>query len=171
MKKFCDELWRIAKFLVVSFVVSMPIIYLDPYVHRTLIASGGPNVGVWLSRLSYVYLLLTNVGETLLNRTFTFRATEKWYIAVPMMVGAELLWSLLGSYSSMMLLNWLHGTQESIMAAARIESVLWVIVSYLLQRCVIYCHTLDTNGWYRRFHPTYDEEGENSDEQRSNPGD
>ncbi len=171
MRKFCDELWRIAKFLVISFLVGMPIIYLSSYVSRTLVASGSPYAGLWLSLENYVYLLLTNVGATLANRYFTFCATEKWYIAVPMMVGAQFLWNLLGSYSNMMLLNWLHGTPESIMAAAQIKSVLWVIVSYLLQRCVIYCHTLDTNGWYRRFHPTYDEEGENPDEQECNPGD
>lgn len=172
MRKFCDELWRIAKFLVVSFVVGAPISYLYSRVPIELIASNSPfGAGLWLSLLNYVYLFLINVGQTLANRYFTFHATEKWYIAVPMMVGAQFLWSLLDSYSSMMLLNWLHGTPESIMAAAQIKSVLWVIVSYLLQRCVIYRHTLDTNGWYRRFHPTYDEEGENPDEQECNPGD
>lgn len=38
-----------------------------------------------------------------------------------------------------------------------ILGVAWFVVSYLLQRCVIYCHTIDTNGWYRRFHPTNEE--------------
>ncbi len=171
MRKFCDELWRIAKFLVISFVVSVPIAYLNGYVTSMLFVSGSPDTGLWLSLLSYVYLFLTNVGATLANRYFTVRATEKWFIAVPMMVGAQFLWNLLISFSSTLSLTWMNGTIESYMMAAQIESVLWVIVSYLLQRCVIYCHTLDTNGWYRRFHSTYDEEGENPDEQECNPGD
>ncbi len=41
-------------------------------------------------------------------------------------------------------------------------------VSYLLQRCVIYRHNLDTNAWYHRFHPAYEEasdEGGTPDEE------
>ena len=38
-------------------------------------------------------------------------------------------------------------------------SVMWLLLQYLLQRCVIYCHTTDQNGWYRRFHSDTNEEG------------
>lgn len=172
MRKFCDELWRIAKFLVISFVVGVPFSYLYSCIPIALIAGNSPfGAGLWLSLLNYTYIFLINVVMTLTNRYFTFRATEKWYIAVPMMVGAQFLWNLLGNGFLTMSMSWLRGTPEGLFIAAQIESVLWVMISYLLQRCVIYCHTLDTNGWYRRFHPTYDEEGENPDEQECNPGD
>ena len=154
MKKFFDELWRIVKFILITGLVNLVFTIANNVITNGLVASRSISVGQMLSMLSYAYTILTAIIATLLNRYFTFRATEKWYIAVPVMVIAALGWNLLTS------LPRAASAQLGMNASLNMISILgaaWFVVSYLLQRCVIYSHTIDTNGWYRRFHPTNDE--------------
>lgn len=154
MTKFRVELWRIVKFLLITAAVNLVFSLVNMGVTNALVASRSASAGTWLSVLSYAHTILTAIIAALLNRYFTFRATEKWYIAVPVMVIAALGW------------NWLAALPRAASAKLGMDAALnmisllgmaWYVVSYLLQRCVIYCHTTDQNGWYRRFHPTNDE--------------
>ena len=86
---------------------------------------------------------------TLLHRYFTFRATEKWFIALPVMLIAAIVWQLVQAYMLSVISK--RGV-NAVTALAAVLPLVWPVLSYLLQRCVIYCHTTDTNGWYRRFH-------------------
>ena len=91
---------------------------------------------------------------TLLHRYFTFRATEKWFIALPIMLLAAVVWQFV---QALMLASFSKLGVNAVTALVTLLPFIWPVLSYLLQRCVIYCHTTDTNGWYRRFHPTNDE--------------
>ena len=152
--KFRVELWRIIKFILITGAVNLVFSLINAGITNTLVASRIRSVGQTLSVLSYAYTILTAIIATLLHRYFTFRATEKWYIAVPVMVIAAFGW------------NWLSALPRAASANLGMDAVLnmttilgaaWFAVSYLLQRCVIYAHTIDTNSWYRRFHPTNEE--------------
>ena len=157
MMKFRVELWRIAKFVLITGAVNLAFSVANNVIVNGLAASRSGSIGQTLSLLSYAYTILTAIIAALLNRYFTFRATEKWYIAVPVMVIAALGWDVLSTLpraASVQLGANVAMNMISILGAA------WFVVSYLLQRCVIYAHTTDTNGWYARFHPTNDEKGD-----------
>ena len=154
MQKFCDELWRIVKFILITGLVNVIFSLANSYFIRSAAASNAAFLGVWVSASSWIFLLLTTAIATLLNRYFTFRATEKWYIALPVMLIAAVGWQVLQAYPMSIAAR--HGA-EIAMSMSYLLSMIWPILSYLLQRCVIYCHTVDTTGWYRRFHPTNEE--------------
>ena len=165
MKKFHDECWRIVKFLLVTFAVNIPLSLL--YAKLTSVILATLYTGMWLSLASYAYNLLSAAVAALVNRYFTFRATEKWYVAVPLVILAAFLFDWLEDYALILLARF-SNTIEVMMKASDISSLLWVVLSYLLQRCVIYRHNLDTNAWYNRFHPAYEEasdEGGTPDEE------
>jgi len=152
--KFRVELWRIVKFLLITCAVNLVFTIVNNAITNVLVANRSGSIGEMLSLVSYAHTILTAIIAALLNRYFTFRATEKWYIAVPIMVIAALGW------------NWLSALPRAASVKLGMDAALnmisllgmaWYVVSYLLQRCVIYCHTTDQNGWYRRFHPTNDE--------------
>ena len=154
MNKFCDELWRIVKFILITGLVNLVFTIANNVITNGLVASRSISVGQMLSMLSYAHTILTAIIAALLNRYFTFRATEKWYIAVPVMVIAALGWNWLTALPRMATSKL---GMDAIMSMISLLGIAWYVVSYLLQRCVIYCHTIDTNGWYRRFHPTNEE--------------
>ena len=154
MMKFRVELWRIVKFLLITAAVNLVFALLDNVIIYKVLTSPSGTTGTWLSAISWGFTLGTTLVATLIHRYFTFRATEPWYIAVPIMLVAVIGWQLLEAlpmgYSARL------GMQSTV-TMTYLLSFAWMILSYLLQRCVIYCHTTDQNGWYRRFHPTNDE--------------
>ena len=156
MLKFRVELWRIVKFLLITFAVNLVFSLANGSITNALVASRSASTGRVLSLLSWVFTIGSALVTTLVHRYFTFRATEPWYIALPIMVIAAVCWQLLKAFP----LNAaaIAGAQ-SVVTMTYLLSGAWFILQYLLQRCVIYCHTTDTNGWYRRFHPDTNDEG------------
>lgn len=151
MQRFRVELWRIIKFIFITAAVNLPLMLLNRALVNTLVASGQPGIGNWLAAITYGQLLLSTVLLTLLHRYFTFRATEKWFIALPFMLIAAIVWQLMQAYMLSVI------SKMGVAAVTALVAVLpfiWPVLSYLLQRCVIYCHTTAQNGWYRRFHTT-----------------
>ena len=149
MQRFCVELWRIVKFILIGLAVNLPLMLLNRALVNALVASGKPGVGNWLAAITYGQMVLSTVVLTLLHRYFTFRATEKWFIALPLMLIAAIVWQLVQAYMLSVISK--LGV-NAVTALAAVLPLVWPVLSYLLQRCVIYCHTTDTNGWYRRFH-------------------
>ena len=147
--KFRVELWRIVKFILITLAVQLPFTIINGHLVNALAASGQPGIGEALATLTYGNALLSTALLTLLNRYFTFRATEKWFIALPIMLIAAVVWQFA---QSLMLASISKLGVNAITALAALLPFIWPALSYLLQRYVIYCHTTDQNGWYRRFH-------------------
>ena len=155
--KFRTELWRIVKFLLITAIINLPLTILYGVVTNALVANHSASTGVLLSVQYYAHLLISTLLMALAHRYFTFRATEPWYIAVPLMLVAAIGWQLLKTYPMAIAAR---QSQAAVTSMSNLLAVVWLILQYLLQRCVIYCHTTDTNGWYRRFHPDTNDEGE-----------
>ena len=151
MEKFRVELWRIVKFLLITAAVNLPLTILHGAIINGLVAAGQPSIGSALAALNYANILLSTTLLTFLHRYFTFRAAEKWFIALPIMLLAAIAWQFMQAY--VLSVTAKQGV-EAMTAVAALLPIIWPVLSYLLQRCVIYCHTTDQNGWYRRFHPT-----------------
>ena len=149
MNRFRVEGWRIVKFILIGLAVNLPLMLLNRALVNALVASGKPGVGNWLAAITYGQMVLSTVVLTLLHLYFTFRATEKWFIALPVMLIAAIVWQLVQAYMLSVISK--LGV-NAVTALAAVLPLVWPVLSYLLQRCVIYCHTTDTNGWYRRFH-------------------
>lgn len=152
--KLRTELWRIAKFLLITAAVNVPLTILYGAITNALVTNHSASTGTLLSVLSYAHMLVSTLLLTVIHRCFTFRATEKWYIAVPFMLVAAIAWQLLKTFPMAAAAK---SSQETLLTLSNLLSAMWIILQYLLQRCVIYCHTTDTNRWYARFHPTNDE--------------
>ena len=152
--KFRVELWRIVKFLLITAIVNLPLTILYGTITNALVANHSASTGVLLSVQYYAHLLISTLLLTLVHRYFTFRATEPWYIAVPIMLVAVIGWQLLKTYPMVIAAR---QSQEAVTSMSNLLSIILLLLQYLLQRCVIYCHTTDQNGWYRRFHPTNEE--------------
>ena len=153
MDKFRVELWRIVKFLLITAAVNLPLTILHGAIINGLVAAGQPSIGSALAALNYANILLSTTLLTFLHRYFTFRAAEKWFIALPIMLLAAIAWQFMQAY--VLSVTAKQGV-EAMTAVAALLPIIWPVLSYLLQRCVIYCHTTDQNGWYRRFHPTHE---------------
>lgn len=151
MEKFRVELWRIVKFLLITAAVNLPLTILHGAIINGLVAAGQSSIGSALAALNYANILLSTTLLTFLHRYFTFRATEKWFIALPIMLLAAIAWQFMQAY--VLSVTAKQGV-EAMTAVAALLPIIWPVLSYLLQRCVIYCHTTDQNGWYRRFHTT-----------------
>ena len=154
--KFRTELWRIAKFLLITFAVNLVFTLANGAVTNALLGNTTSSTGQALSLLSWGNTILSALILALLHRYFTFRATEEWYIAVPFMLVAAIIWQLLKAYPLEAAAK--TGAQR-VITMTYLLSFAWLALSYLLQRCVLYCHTTDQNGWYRRFHSDTNEEG------------
>jgi len=151
------ELWRIIKFMLITAVISIFLEDIGFSFLLSLLEQHGSVSGSILSIHSIVSTIVCTVLLTVIHRYFTFRATEKWLVATASMVGAVFAWNFLYSF----ILSFSPNQGIAIInASTMLKPHLWFVISYLLQRCVIYCHTTDTNGWYRRFHPTNDNKGE-----------
>ena len=147
--KFHVEAWRIIKFILITMAVQVPFTMVNGYLVNALAAGGQPGIGDDLAVLIYGSSLLSTTLLTLLHRYFTFRATEKWFIALPIMLLAALAWQFA---QSLMLAYVSKLGVSAVTALSALLPFIWPVLSYLLQRCVIYCHTTDQNGRYRRFH-------------------
>ena len=151
MEKFRVELWRIVKFLLITATANLPLTILHGAIINGLVAAGQPSIGSALATLNYANILLSTTLLTFLHRYFTFRATEKWFIALPIMLLAAIAWQFMQAW---ILASVARLDVNAVTTSAAVLPIIWPVLSYLLQRCVIYCHTTDQNGWYRRFHPT-----------------
>lgn len=160
-RRFAAEIWRAVKYLLITGAVSVAFAQLYRVLITQVLAADTVHVGLGLSVLSYVSLFFSTSITTLLNRYFTFRATEKWYIALPLMLVAAFGWNWLTSLAMMLAARTVSANIVS--QASTLLSVLWIVTAYLLQCCAIYCHTADANRWYARLHPT-DAQGEDTDE-------
>ncbi len=153
--RFRTEGWRIAKYILISLACNIGFALLwQPLVNNVILSANQP--GRLLPLFSYGQILLSTVVSCLLHRYFTFRASEKWYIALLMMLAFAFAMQCLTSF--VMSIAARFGTEAVITASYAAGSV-EAFLAYLFQRYVIYCHSTDQGGWYRRFHPT-NEEGE-----------
>lgn len=144
MGTFKTEGRRIVRYLLLTLAAQQLFERLSPSLTRAILFSGSPQTDLWMTLLVYCYPLVITAVCTLINRYFTFHASKKWYIAVLLMMLATVLWNILGNIIIMIR----SSSGEVISGAGYMEELLWLTVSYLLQRCVIYRHTLDTNNWY-----------------------
>ena len=160
--RWTTEVFRFGKYLLITLAVNLLLNLNWLPVYRWM--AEGPAVmtlGAASALFSYGHLISSTILLTLLHRAFTFRATEKWYIAVPLMLVAALGFRFLWSWG-LALLEVTMGLQVTAKVLANLTSlqgILWTICAYLLQRYVIYCHSIDDNWWYRRLHPAADESG------------
>ena len=155
MSKFRVELWRIAKFLLFSIVIDLLLGLISILIINEIMSSLNGSTGLRLTIHNYAHLFLGTTILTLVHRQFTFRATEKWYIALPIMLVFMLAWQWLSHFP---LAIATRNSQETLTVMSNFLGIAGMLLQYLLQRYVIYCHTTDQNGWYRRFH-TNTEEG------------
>lgn len=160
-RSFATEVWRAVKYLLITGAVNAAFALVSGAATTQILSADTAQAGQWLSVLSYAYTVFAVSIATLLNRCFTFRATEKWYIALPIMLLAKLAWNLL---TGLMLIQVARSGTEVVSMTSELLGLLWILAAYPLQRCVIYCHTTDTNGWYARFRLGDDEREENADE-------
>ena len=98
MEKFRVELWRIVKFLLITAAVNLPLTILHGAIINGLVAAGQPSIGSALAALNYANILLSTTLLTFLHRYFTFRAAEKWFIALPIMLLAAIAWQFMQAY-------------------------------------------------------------------------
>lgn len=157
MNRFHVELWRIVKFLLINMAVGAILGLANGPILNAIMSSPNSSTGMWLSIHSYAHILLSATILTLVHRFFTFRATEKWYIALPIMLVFTLAWQWL---SHIPVAFAARNGEEALIAMSNLLGYAAMILQYLLQRCVIYSHSTDTNGWYRRFHSDTNEKGE-----------
>lgn len=161
-RSFATETWRAVKFLLISSAVSLLMALVYRAAMHALLAANLSQPGLWLSVLSYAYTFFNVSISTLLNRYFTFRATEKWYIALPLMLAAAFGWNLLTGTALTLMAS--RADDTIISQISTLLSILWIAAAYLLQRCAIYCHTTDTNKWYTRFHMGDEQQGDDDNE-------
>ena len=83
MSKFRVELWRIFKFILITLAVEAVFSPLNSMLVRTLMVNPDIPTGVWLAVFSWGFTIISTPVATLVHSYFTFRATVKWYIAVP----------------------------------------------------------------------------------------
>lgn len=157
MSKFRIELWRIVKFLLINIAVDLLLGLASIHILNAIMSTLNSSTGMRLTIHNYAHLFLGTTILTLVHRQFTFRATKKWYIALPIMMIFMLAWQWLSHFP---LVFAARNGQEVMITVSNLLGVAGLVLQYLLQRCVIYCHTTDTNGWYRRFHPDTNEKGE-----------
>jgi len=155
------EILRVAKYVLITLIVNLLLNLIWHPIYQWMLEDGpaAMTMGAASAVFSYGHLISSTIILTLLHRAFTFRATEKWYIAVPLMIVAALGFRFLWAWG-LVLLEVAMGMQMTARVFANLTSlqgVLWTICAYLLQRCVIYCHSVDDNWWYRRFLPATDE--------------
>ena len=156
MNKFRVELWRIVKFLFINMAVGAILLLANGPILNAIMSTLNGSTGMWLTIHSYAHILLSATILTLVHRYFTFRATEPWYIALPIMLVFTLVWQWLGHLPMTFAAR---NGMETLTAMNNLLGFVAMILQYLLQRYVIYCHTTDTNGWYRRLHPDTNDEG------------
>lgn len=147
-RSLAAETWRAVKYLLITGAVNIVFALASGVATTQILSADTAQAGQWLSALSYACTVCSVSIATLLNRYFTFRATEKWYIALPIMLLAKLAWNLL---TGMMLIQAAGSGTEVVSMTSDLLGLMWLVAAYPLQRCVIYCHTTDTNGWCVRF--------------------
>ena len=159
MNKFRTELWRIVKFLLIT--ISTTLLFAAMYLSFND-AALQPESRCYelLDGTLYVLAGLCVLTQTLLHRWLVFRTNGPWWTVVIMVLLALFLTYVPFSNDSTDPDCARVYTPAYLSELAFWMVTFWLPVSYLLQRCVIYCHTTDTNSWYRRFHPDTNEKGE-----------
>ncbi len=152
---FRTELWRIVKYILIGWGVNLVFTFIQaPVLSGLMEQSDSPGQALML--YSYGFILLNAAVSCLIHRYFTFRASEPWFVALPMMLlftlGVQLLGSMVTVAAGRM------GAETLVKVTYALNAVKWLL-AYLFQRYVIYCHSTDEGGWYRRFHPANEEEG------------
>ena len=117
---------------------------------------------LWSYVSSFVWLL-EEIGAALLNRCLTFRSRAGWYWSIPAMIGVYLTFQVLNTAVAGAIgepLAELMAAENGMSFGAAISlislsysgvsTVLWLVVSYVFQRFVLYRRTLDTNGLAQR---------------------
>lgn len=159
-RRIATEIWRAVKYLLICGAVALPIAQVYRAAVNSLTATAGGQIGLTLTVLSCAYDILNVCINTPLNCYFTFRARKRWYVALPVMLVALLGWKWL---TGMLLMQVAERGMTAYKQASTWLGVLWLAVSYLLQRCAVYGRMVDNNRWYTRLHPT-NEQGEDTDE-------
>ncbi len=156
---FSTEAWRIAKYILIAVAINTVFTVLQQPLLNAAMAAEQP--GRAMTLLSYGRIALSTVVGCLIHRYFTFRASEPWFIALPLMIVFAAGWRLVNGICLQVLGR---VSVENIVQSSYLLGLIHLVLAYLFQRYVIYCHTTDDGGWYRRFHSTTEEEGAHPDE-------
>lgn len=144
---------RIIPFLIISLGAEAAYFLLTNTLNSTFL--GNLNTPLYNNLLQGLYALLLAVAA-LLNRRITFRSTFKWYIAVPVVVLVGMLLEFLRGLAVNLLLTVVYSMAANsgmtpsdgiilavIYGSLGMQILLWLVLSYLLQRFVLYRDTLD----------------------------
>ena len=167
-------LWFLLCSVPLNIAVSMVMTLLNSIVTAFLNSDGfasswlgerftvGEFVMLWSYVSSFVWLL-EKIGAALLNRCLTFRSRAGWYWSIPAMIGVYLTFQVLNTAVAGAIwepLAELMAAENGMSFGAAISlislsysgvsAVLWLVVSYVFQRFVLYRRTLDTNGLAQR---------------------
>lgn len=124
--------------------------------------TAGEFVMLWGYAVSFIWLL-EEIGAAFLNRGLTFRSRAGWYWSIPAMIGVYLTFRVLNTVVSGAIwepLTELMAARNDISFAAAnaavsflwsiVSTALWLVISFVFQRFVLYRRTLDTNGLAQR---------------------
>lgn len=144
---------RIITFLIISLGAEAAYFLLTNTLNSTFL--GNLNTPLYNNLLQGLYALLLAVAA-LFNRRITFRSTFKWYIAVPVVVLVGMLLEFLRGLAVNLLLTVVYSMAANngmappdgiilavIYGSLGVQILLWLVLSYLLQRFVLYRDTLD----------------------------
>lgn len=156
--KFRTELWRIVKFLLIT--ISTTLLFAVMYLSfNNAVLQPESSCYEFLDGTLYALSGLCVLTQTLLHRWLVFRTKGPWW-AVAILVLLALFWTYFPFSNDSIDPDCARVYTPAYLSELACWMVtLWLLVTYLSQRYLLYCHTTDTNGWYRRFHPTNDEEG------------
>ncbi len=153
--RFPTEGWRIAKYILISLATRVVLILIQqPLVNSIILSSDYP--GRMLTILSYGQILLSTLIACLIHRYFTFRSSEKLFVALPSMLAFAFVMQFLTSI--VMHITARFG-MEATLTASNVLGPVEAVLTYLFQRYVLYRRSIDQGGWYIRLHPTNDEKG------------
>lgn len=158
-----SEGWRVLMFLLISVGISF-VSWLLGFLLGTIVNTVAGQHGVdTLARVTsfmrvfyFVKDLLVVSVITLLCKRFVFGSSLKWYIALPVVLVVYVLFDLLNNAVYGAVINAVLSERmapgritvgQFISVAGYLNAFLgflvWLAVSYLLQRCVLYRNTLD----------------------------
>lgn len=129
-RSLAAETWRAVKYLLITGAVNIVFALASGVATTQILSADTAQAGQWLSALSYACTVCSVSIATLLNRYFTFRATEKWFIALPIMLLAKLAWNLL---TGMMLIQAAGSGTEVVSMTSDLLGLMWLVAAYPLQ--------------------------------------
>ncbi len=136
-----SEIVRALIFLAVNLACSAAAIVLQRMA-VSLVYESGVLVGQTLSLVSLAATYLTPVAAVLINRKITFRSSAPWYLAAGVMLILRAVWQIA---VSMMMNEMLVDFDANVyLRAMNVVNILWLIVSYAVQRFALFRESLDT---------------------------